>query len=109
MITNYEAMFIFSAQDQIHSTSLEKVRALFKEKGLEIISETDMGIKILGYEIKKNEKGHYHLFNLKFEGTKLKEVNNELKLYEDLLKYMFVKLEKKFFRPKKKNNKKDGS
>lgn len=95
MIQEYEAVFLFSAQDTQFKASLEKVKALFTEKGVQIKSEEDMKIRKLAYEVKGQVEGHYWLFRLNFETRQMKALNDDLRLFEDLLKYLFVKIEYK--------------
>ncbi len=95
MITEYDVLFIFEIQDPVFKASLEKVKALLKEKGAEIVQENDMGIRKLAYEVKKRNDGHYYELKIKIDGLQIKPLNEDLRLYEDVLKYMFVKKEYK--------------
>lgn len=93
MVREYEMMFIFDEQEAIFQSSLEKVKAFFSENSVEITSEEDKGVKQLAYEIGKKKRGHFWLFKANIESTSIKALDKELRLFEDLLKYMFVKIE----------------
>lgn len=94
---DYEAMFLYGSQENIFSETLAFTKTLLSQVGAEFVSEEDLGIKRLAYEIKKRKDGHYYFFKLKMDGTKLKEVRRELSLKEDVLRYIFVKVEKKYY------------
>ena len=93
MITEYEAIFIFNTQEDLYNSSKEKIKALFTENEVKTLKETDMGVKRLGYAVKKKLDGHYFLFNIKVEGSKIKNLSKEINLIEIILKHMFVKIE----------------
>lgn len=95
MITEYEVAFVLDANESVAKASLDKVRALFKEKGVEILSETDAGLKKLAYEVKRRNDGRYVFFRVKVEGTVVAPLSAELRLFEDVLKYLFIKQEYK--------------
>jgi small subunit ribosomal protein S6 len=53
-----------------------------------------MGDKLLAYPVNKEERGHYHLFNIEADPAGILKIEEALKLRTELLKYLFVKNEK---------------
>ena len=52
------------------------------------------GLRTLAYKIKKNRKGHYLLFNYECEPDVVKELERQLRLNEDILRYLTIKIDK---------------
>ncbi len=51
------------------------------------------GLKTLAYRIKKNRKGHYVLFNFDASGDAIAELERRMRLSEDVLRYLTVRIE----------------
>ena len=51
------------------------------------------GLRTLSYRIKKNRKGHYVLFNLNAPPACLQEMERNMRLNEDVLRYMTIRLD----------------
>ncbi len=51
------------------------------------------GLKTLAYRIKKNRKGHYVLFNIEAESGAVQEMERQMRLNEDVLRHLTVRLE----------------
>jgi small subunit ribosomal protein S6 len=52
------------------------------------------GLRGLAYRIKKNRKGHYVLLNINAPSRAVVELERKLKINEDVLRYMSVKVDK---------------
>ena len=52
------------------------------------------GLKQLAYRIKKNRKGHYHFFNIDTPSAALVEMERVMRLNEDVLRYLSIKVDK---------------
>ena len=63
------------------------------------------GLRGLAYRIKKNRKGHYVLLNINAPGAAVQELERQLKINEDVLRYITVKVEK--FEQSANKNKRD--
>ncbi len=95
MTNKYELIFIFNRQESVYHSSLKNVQELLKSKNVNIISEEDMKVKPLGYPVKRQLEGHYYLFVLEADSLLINELTSELKHFDEILKFMFVKLEYK--------------
>ncbi len=51
------------------------------------------GLRSLAYRIKKNRKGHYMLLGLDAHPTTMKEMERQLSLNEDILRYMTIRVD----------------
>jgi small subunit ribosomal protein S6 len=87
----YELMLLFQTEEESFKKGLEKAKAVLADNGAEISKEEDREEKTLAYPVKKQERGHYYLIELKLEPAKVLEIDKTFKLHEDILKFMFVK------------------
>lgn len=51
------------------------------------------GLRNLAYPIKKSRKGHYSLLNIAAPGNVMHEIERRLRINEDVLRYLTVKVE----------------
>ena len=91
----YELMTIYPLEDEKSKKGAEDVKSTLTKFGAEIESEKVFGDRDLTYEIKKNRKGHFVLITMKLDPAKLVEIDKEFKINQNILKYQFVKLNKK--------------
>lgn len=90
----YELVCLFKTKEDNYAKGLEAVKALLTEAGAEFLKEEDMGDRSVAYPIKKEDRSHYHFFFIKLDGSKIANLDDQFKLREELLKYLFVKSEK---------------
>jgi len=89
---NYEFTVIFNSLDELTAKGMEFVSETFKEAGVEITKQEDMGIKFLAYPIKKQDKGHYFYFEMNADPSKINEFSRLflLSAKDSVLKFLFV-------------------
>ncbi|EDP61824.1 30S ribosomal protein S6 [Thalassobaculum sp.] len=91
----YESVFI--ARQDISSTQVEQLIEQFAEivatGGGEVKKREYWGLRSLAYRIKKNRKGHYVLFNLDAPAAAVSEMERLMRLNEDILRYLTVKVD----------------
>ena len=88
----YECVFIArqdltSAQVETLSTQLEKIVA---DNGGSISKRESWGLRSLAYKIKKNRKGHYVLFNIEGPASAVHEMERQMRINEDVLRYLTI-------------------
>lgn len=88
---NYEVIFIFRTEADAYNGGLAKVKEEFSKAGANIVKEDDMGDRELAYQIKKESRGHYYFFNVELEPDSIIKIEKDLKLFNEILKFMFVK------------------
>lgn len=90
---NYELLYIIPNQytDEEAKKIKEKVDAMIKSLGAVIGYEEDMGKKKLAYTINQVAHGYYYLTEFELEdGTKLQEINNNLRLDKEILRAQII-------------------
>lgn len=90
----YETIFISDPdlQDQARKELFEKVRNIIaKENGI-LLDFDEWGNKKLAYEIKKKLRGHYVCMTYGGTGELVKELERNLRLSDDIMKFMTILL-----------------
>jgi len=68
---------------------IEKVVKILKGKFGKI---DEWGVKELAYPIKKNDSGFFVLINLEFERKYVKQFDSKLRMNEDIIRYLIIKI-----------------
>lgn len=91
----YECVYI--ARSDIAASQVDTLTADLKkiidDNGGEVTKTEYWGLKSLAYRIKKNRKGHYSLLNLDAPADALKEMERNMRLNEDIIRYMSVRVD----------------
>lgn len=91
----YETVFI--ARQDLTNAQVEMMANTFTQtiknyKGE--VSKTEFcGLRNLAYKIKKNKKGHYVLMNISSTPAGIAEMERQMKLSEDILRHLTVRVE----------------
>ena len=91
----YETVII-ARQDistQQVETLTENMSSFITDGGGKVAKVENWGLRNLAYKIKKNRKGHYVLLNLDTPVDAMKEMERNLRLNEDVLRHMAIKVE----------------
>jgi len=86
----YELTCAFTVKEEQSASSIEGVQGILKNSQVTIQSEEDLGDRELAYEINKETRGRYRLFNIELEGNKLPKLEDSLKLQKGLLRHLLV-------------------
>ncbi|WP_142848705.1 30S ribosomal protein S6 [Telmatospirillum sp. J64-1] len=91
----YECVFI-ARQDistpQVETLSDEMANVL-TERGGNVTKREYWGLRNLAYRMKKNRKGHYVLFNIDAPSEAVKEMERQMSLNEDVLRFLTIRVE----------------
>ena len=91
----YESVFI--ARQDIATNQVEALATSFsdivKAHGGEVKKTEQWGLRNLAYRIKKNKKGHYVMFNLDAPPAAVTEMERNMRLNEDVLRFLTVRVE----------------
>jgi len=91
----YESVFI--ARQDISAgqvdTLADEMEKLISDNGGSVARREYWGLRNLAYRMKKNRKGHYIMFNLDAPSEAVQEMERNLRLHEDVLRYMTIRLE----------------
>ncbi len=93
----YENIVILNASlgDEEIETASGKIKDLITNSGGEILKTDVWGRRKLAYEIKKQKKGFYLLLVFKSPSAAIKKLEDYYKVFDPVVKYMVIKLEKK--------------
>lgn len=89
----YELVFILNANlsEDDFTRVLGKVNDQITKLGGTVTETNQWGKRRLAYPIKKQAEGNYVLEKVQINQTALKELDANLKLSEDILRYLFVR------------------
>ena len=91
----YENVFI--ARQDISAAQVEALADTFTgivtAQGGQVTKREYWGLRNLAYRIKKNRKGHYILFNLDAPPPAVNELERNMRINEDVLRYITVRVE----------------
>ena len=91
----YEHVFIArqdAAQAQVDQLT-EHLKGVIEQGGGKVTKLENWGLRSLTYKIKKNRKGHYVLLNLDAPWPAVAEMERQLKLNEDVIRQLTVRVE----------------
>ncbi len=88
---------VFLARQDVTSQQVEGMVDQFKgviEQNGGKIAKTEMwGVKSLAFRIKKNRKAHFALFHLDAPPTAVAEMERQMRINEDILRFLTLKVE----------------
>jgi len=91
----YECVFI--ARQDISAAQTEGLTETFSqvitENGGSIANVESWGLRSLTYRIKKNRKGHYVLMNIEAPAPAVHEMERQMRINEDVLRFMTLRLD----------------
>ena len=92
----YEHVFIL--RQDISNTQVDEImdnfdKVLTENKG-KVLDKEYWGMKTLSYKINKNRKGHYCFFKSSSPWEAVKEMERLMKIHEDVLRVLTVKVTK---------------
>jgi small subunit ribosomal protein S6 len=71
----------------------DQLKALLEEHGGKVAKIEYWGLRNLAYRIKKNRKGHYSLLAIDAPPAAVKEMERQLSINEDVLRFLTVKVD----------------
>jgi small subunit ribosomal protein S6 len=84
------------------------LKTIVEGEGGKVEKQEYWGLRGLAYRIKKNRKGHYVLLNINAPSNAVVELERQLKINEDVLRYITVKVDQ-FEQSSNKNRRDDRS
>ncbi len=91
----YESVFIARPElspAQVESLG-EKLSKVLKDQGSEVFKVEYCGLRQLAYPIKKSHKGHYSIMNIKAEPKAVHELERQMRLNEDVIRFLNISVE----------------
>ena len=91
----YENVFI--ARQDISATQADALADTFStliaELGGKVTKKEHWGLRNIAYRIKKNRKGHYVLLNIDAPAAAVTEMERQMRINEDVLRYLTVRVD----------------
>ena len=94
-MNKFEVVLIFNPDlaTSTLSSEIENFKSKIKSQSAKIINEENWGLRDLSYNINKFKKAFYNFLQIEASGKIIKDLNNELNQSENLLRYLFIKVE----------------
>jgi small subunit ribosomal protein S6 len=91
----YENVFI--ARQDLTAAQVDALAdtftAIIKDKGGDVKKRESWGLRNLSYRIRKNRKGHYMMFNIDAPPPAIHELERNLRLNEDVIRFLTVRVD----------------
>ena len=91
----YESVFI--ARQDIAGAQVEALAdqfsTLIEQNGGSVTKKEHWGLRNLAYRIKKNRKGHYVLFNIDAPAPAVEEMERNMRINEDVIRFLTVRVD----------------
>ena len=90
-MNKYEAVIILNSNLSTKVDSfLKEFTSLLSDNSFNITKTEDVGRRQLAYSINNHNKGHYLLFNIEGDPSKLIDIENKIKYNESIIRHLFV-------------------
>ena len=84
-------MFVFRADDVRFTEGKTFTKAELEKAGFAIKNETDLGEREMAYQVKKETKGHYYLYDVECPPDKISSLDQTFRLKPEILKFLFTR------------------
>ena len=74
-------------------TLADDMEKIITDNGGNVARREYWGLRSLAYRMKKNRKGHFVMFNLDAPSDAIQEMERNLRLHEDVLRYITIRVE----------------
>lgn len=94
----YETTFIFRTDitDEVRKTYIEKIKSLIETYAGKVLAVEDWGKRRLAYSIRKESRGYYTYLLYSGSNTLVAELERNLRLNEQVLRFLTIKLSDDF-------------
>lgn len=97
MTKHYELLFVLKptlVEEEVQA-KITFLKDILEKNGAEISAFQDMGTRRLAYKVQKFERGYYGVFYFVAPTAAIAEVERNIRINEDFIKFMSVKYENK--------------
>jgi small subunit ribosomal protein S6 len=94
---NYETMFVLkpTLTDEEVQKQIESIEGVVTAQGGEVSAIDKIGVRDLAYEVRKHKRGNYTIIYYKAPAAAIKEIERNLRINEDVIRFLTVKYENK--------------
>ena len=94
-MNKYEAVIILNPNLSTKvGDFLKDFEKLLKDNSFSIVKTEDIGRRQLAYSINNHNNGHYIIFNLEGDPSKLLEIETKIKYNESIIRHLFLVVKK---------------
>ena len=92
-MNHYELMFVLkpTLTDEENKAQIEKIIDSITAQDATVVATDDMGMRKLAYPVEKNERGYYTVVYFQAPGVAIAEIERQLRINEEILKFMTLK------------------
>jgi small subunit ribosomal protein S6 len=93
MMNHYETLFVVKptlTEEEINA-QIDKVKAVLEKEGAELVATDTMGMRKLAYPVQKHNRGFYTVLFYKAPGSAIAELERNLRINEEIIKFLTVK------------------
>ena len=107
-MNKFEIVLIFNPDlsTSVLNKEVDEFKLKLKSYSANIINEEDWGLRELSYNMNKFKKAFYKFLQIELSGSIIKDLSSELNQSENLLRYLFVKVDEHQELPTKIKNEK---
>lgn len=88
---------IYMARQDVSAAQVEELTKtlteLLESNGGSVVKSEYWGLKSLAYRVRKNRKAHYSLFNIDAPHEAVAEMERQMRINEDILRFMTIRVE----------------
>lgn len=89
-MNNYEIVFVFKDDEEAYKNGKAFVADELAKIGATITKDEDMGSRDLAYMVKKETRGHYHIYFFQADPEKISALDRSFRMNVEVLKYLIV-------------------
>jgi len=92
-MTCYETLFVVKptlTEEEIMA-QIAKIKDVLAKVDAELLATNDMGMRKLAYPVEKNDRGYYTVLYYKANGDAIAEIERNLRINEEVIKFLTVK------------------
>ena len=95
-MNKFEVVLIFNPDlaDNTLKSEVENFKSKLTTLSAKIVNEENWGLRDLSYNINKFKKAFYNFLQIEASGSIIKNLSKELNQSENLIRYMFIKVNK---------------
>ena len=107
-MNKFEVVLLFNPELSTSNltSEIESFKSKLASQSANIINEENWGLRDLSYSINKFKKAFYNFLQIEASGKIIKDLNKELNQSENLLRYIFIKVNEHQELPTKLNHEK---
>ena len=94
-MNKFEVVLILNPELATNSlkNEIDQFKSKLETHSAKIINEENWGLRDLSYNIKKFKKAFYNFFQIEIDGSNLLSIKKDLNQSDNLLRYIFIKVD----------------